>query len=621
MKDGNRKKSEPLETLEGVHQNGSQSALPPGRKGIRPLRIIIALDISIFVVEVVVMLFFSVLPPFSVPVEAFFGGVLVSVLVLPSLYVMLIRPLMVNIAERTQTEQRLQKTEERYKMLFEGVLDAIFVVDTETGLILDFNPAGAELIDRDKSELIGESHTIIHPPNEREGKFSRTFRQHLEEKRGQTLEAQVITKSGEIKEVAIKATLLEIEGKKVMLSVYRDITEQKHTQEAIESLSKFPSENPNPVLRVQRDGTILYSNEAALPFLAKWEMESDGVISDTWRHMIDGLSESATTRYKEEEVDGRIFSFVIAPILDGGYVNLYGCDITERQQKENELRKLNADLALASSRAGMAEVATDILHNVGNVLNSINVSANFIEEKVLNSRAANLKEVIDLLAEHTGDLGTFLTKDERGRHIPLYLKEVTKFILSEQKAIIERLRLLTKGVDHVKQIIKAQQNYARSGGIEVFMSIQEVIEDAVEIHHTALERYGIDLKFELAGLPKIRMDKQRVLQILVNLIANAKQALSESWEQTKVLTIRTYKHNENKLRIEVVDNGIGISKENIPKIFTHGFTTKKSGHGFGLHGSSLAAREMGGSLTVHSDGPGQGATFTLELPSRTKQAL
>jgi len=275
-------------------------------------------------------------------------------------------------------------------------------------------------------------------------------------------------------------------------------------------------------------------------------------------------------------------------------------------------------LVLASRTAGTAEVATDVLHNVGNVLNSINISARFIEDKITNSKAENLKKVVDLLSEHTGDLGTFLTENARGKHIPIYLAEVTRFLLGEQKVISEKLQSLTKNVGHVKQIIKAQQGYARSGGAVALMQIDEVIEDAMEINYAALKQYGIELHCELAELPRIHTDKQRVLQILVNLITNAKQALAESEQTRKVLTIRSYKHGGDALRIEVADNGIGILKENMPRIFKHGFTTKKNGHGFGLHSSALAAREMGGSLTVHSDGTGHGARFTLELPLKSE---
>jgi signal transduction histidine kinase len=294
-------------------------------------------------------------------------------------------------------------------------------------------------------------------------------------------------------------------------------------------------------------------------------------------------------------------------------------EVIERKRAEAELKAAQDELVDTAHRAGMAEVATDVLHNVGNVLNSINISAGFIREKVLNSKAENLNKVIDMLREHTGDLGMFLTQDERGKHIPLYLTEATKHIIHEHADIAEKLRSLTKNVEHIKQIIKAQQGYARAGGVEVLIDIKEIIEDAVEINSISLARHKVNLKLELDELPKTHLDKQRILQILVNLISNAKHALSNNEQKEKLLAIRCYKYGEKKLRIEVQDNGVGINEENIAKIFRHGFTTREGGHGFGLHSSALAAQEMDGSLTVQSDGPGHGATFILELPLRIKQ--
>lgn len=292
--------------------------------------------------------------------------------------------------------------------------------------------------------------------------------------------------------------------------------------------------------------------------------------------------------------------------------------VIQMAMAEEELEKAHQRLIVTSHQAGMAEVATDVLHNVGNVLNSINIAANFIQDKVLNSKAKNLKKVIDMVSDHAGDLGVFLTEDERGKYIPVYLTEAAKLLNHEHSDIADKLRSLTKNVEHIKQIIKAQQGYARAGGVEVFMNINEVIKDAIDINSAVLTRDEVNLKLDLADMPKVHLDKQRVLQILVNLITNAKYALTLSEKQEKLLIIRGYRHGEDKLRIDVEDNGVGISEENIAKIFRHGFTTRESGHGFGLHSSALAAKEMGGSLTVHSDGPGHGATFTLELPLKSE---
>jgi PAS domain S-box-containing protein len=289
-------------------------------------------------------------------------------------------------------------------------------------------------------------------------------------------------------------------------------------------------------------------------------------------------------------------------------------DITDLKHAQEELRKTNERLLEASRKAGMAEVAADVLHNVGNVLNSINVSTTLITGKVTNSEVANLEKVARLINEHIGEIGTFLTEHPRGKHIPVYLTEVSKCLLAEQTDIISKLQVLTDNVQHIKDIISMQQAYARISGVEVQVSLSRLVDDAIQINSAGLQRHGTRLVREFDELPDVEIDKQRVLQILVNLISNAKYALSDSKKREKLVTIRLYKQNEDHFRIEVADNGVGISEENLTKIFSHGFTTKEGGHGFGLHGSALAARELGGSLMVHSDGVEQGAMFTLELP-------
>ena len=129
---------------------------------------------------------------------------------------------------------------------------------------------------------------------------------------------------------------------------------------------------------------------------------------------------------------------------------------------------------------------------------------------------------------------------------------------------------------------------------------------------SALARHHVTVLRQFAPLPALPLDRARILQVLVNLISNAKFAMGDL--ASGELTLRVEMAGEARLRFAVQDQGEGIPPDNLTRMFAHGFTTRKGGHGFGLHGSALAAREMGGTLTAASDGPGRGATFTLEVP-------
>ena len=125
-----------------------------------------------------------------------------------------------DITERKQAEKALKESEEKYRTQFEQAMDAIFIADAETGIVVDCNRAACKLVGRKKSEIVGQHQRILHPPQETNGDTTRTFKKHLREKEGQTLETQVITKKGEIKEVAIKANVLEISGKKLLQGIF-----------------------------------------------------------------------------------------------------------------------------------------------------------------------------------------------------------------------------------------------------------------------------------------------------------------------------------------------------------------------------------------------------------------
>ena len=283
------------------------------------------------------------------------------------------------------------------------------------------------------------------------------------------------------------------------------------------------------------------------------------------------------------------------------------------QERTLELENTHKLLVDASRRGGMAEIATNVLHNVGNALNSVNISTGLIVDSVKKSKASSLAKVVVLLREHEHDLGAFITNDPRGKHVPDHLARLSEHLLAEHANITGELDLLRRNVEHIKEIVAMQQSYATVGGVKEMTDIPSLVEDSLRLNESGLSRHGVEIVREMESVPAINVEKHKILQILVNLIRNAKYACDETGRSDSRLTVRAT-NGDGRLRITVTDNGIGIPPENLTRIFNFGFTTRKDGHGFGLHSSALAARELGGSLTVHSDGPGHGAAFTLELP-------
>jgi len=288
-------------------------------------------------------------------------------------------------------------------------------------------------------------------------------------------------------------------------------------------------------------------------------------------------------------------------------------DITQLKQAEAKLDQLHRQLLDASREAGMAEVATSVLHNVGNVLNSVNVSATLIADHLRQSKTANVAKLAALLDQHKSDLAGFLTADARGQTLPAYLTALAELLADEQKTQIAELDYLRKNVEHINEIVAMQQANARALGVIETVSVPDLLEEALRINADALSRHNVATIRDYQARPSVATDKHKVMQILINLVRNAKLACVDAGRTDKEITVRITS-DKRSVKIAIIDNGVGIPAENLTRIFNHGFTTRKHGHGFALHSGALAAKEIGGALTVHSDGPGHGATFTLELP-------
>jgi len=287
----------------------------------------------------------------------------------------------------------------------------------------------------------------------------------------------------------------------------------------------------------------------------------------------------------------------------------------EQQVRERtaELKATHEELMIAARQAGMADVASAVLHNVGNVLNSVNVTTSSLRSRVEESKIVNLARAAELLESHAEDLCGFLTEDPKGKKVPTYLIGLSEHLSNERERQAEMLEKLSGHIQHITTIISRQQSLSRSGKVRDEVEPRELLDSAIQICFAdSPETLGIERDYQ-DGVPTIVLDRHKTLQIVVNLLRNAKQAVEQRTGEPSSIHV-SLGHSDEFVTIAVSDNGVGIREEDMARLFTHGFSTKRDGHGFGLHSACLAAKEMGGSLMAASDGENRGARFTLQLP-------
>jgi sensor domain CHASE-containing protein len=287
------------------------------------------------------------------------------------------------------------------------------------------------------------------------------------------------------------------------------------------------------------------------------------------------------------------------------------------------LAESRAQMLEVARHAGQAEVATNVLHNVGNVLTSVNVSANLVRDKLSQSEISSLGRATQMLVDHGQDLAAFLTQDERGRALPGFLIELSQFLTQEHDAMLREMQSVADALEHIRRVVSMQQVHARNVTLIETIELGKVVEQALALAGEVCHGQGVQIVRRIDLPDAVPIDRHKLLQILVNLISNARQALRDSSQSSPQITIaltRAPGPEGDVLRVTVEDNGVGISAENLPKIFNLGFSTRPGGHGFGLHSAANLAREMGGSLTAASEGPGRGAAFTLEVPLQSKES-
>ncbi len=278
---------------------------------------------------------------------------------------------------------------------------------------------------------------------------------------------------------------------------------------------------------------------------------------------------------------------------------------------------LHGQLRSLARRQGMSDVASSVLHDIGNVLNSVNVSSSLVMEKLRRSESVLVSKAAVAIAEYVErDVS-----DERARKMARYLSIASRRVCDEASELKSEVELLRGNLEHIKVVIDTQQSHVHSVGLREVVSLADVVEDAFRITADAFSRTGVELERVFQDIPAFAIDRHRVLEILLNLLINARQAVSEESPVDRKVTVEINGDGRDYARIIVTDTGVGIRPENMNRIFEHGFTTKRDGHGFGLHSSANAARALGGSLRCESEGPGRGARFTLELAIQPHGAL
>ncbi|MFT5463099.1 MAG: signal transduction histidine kinase [Planctomycetota bacterium] len=339
---------------------------------------------------------------------------------------------------------------------------------------------------------------------------------------------------------------------------------------------------------------------SAVIFLVLLRLLQRGVVaplSRLTRHAIDvGRTEDTTVRLKLNRRD------------EIGQLSL------EFDRMLDKLEESRRQVIAAARLAGMSEIATGVLHNVGNVLNSVNVSRSLMERKLEVYAIPDLERTVEVLRENEGDLATFLKSDPRGAKLLPFLHELTQNLKAQHGEVLVESENLRKSVDHVADLVRSQQAYAGSRGVFELVSLEAELENALKI---SVQAFGRDLDLEVQReydtVPNVKADRHKLIEILINLVQNAKQAMASADVQQPSLRVGVHSLPSGRVELWVADNGVGIAKDHLVRIFGHGFTTKTGGHGFGLHVSANAATEMEGELRAHSEGPGQGAKFTLSF--------
>ena len=486
-----------------------------------------------------------------------------------------------DITEQRKANRALQESENKFRLAFANAQDAIVWIDLESGVITNCNKAVEELFGKKRKQIVGQHHTTLYPADKAEHYHSLLGESGKD--LNSNIEAEILTTGGQTRTVTIAVSTMMVDGKEIIQGIIRDITESKRAIEEIKNLAKFPSEDPNPVLRIAQDCKILYANDAASPVLKTWQIQEGQLLPDLWCKRIEeiyGSGSSAT--YELNCNDGHMFFITLQPIVGSGYVNAYGLDITERKKAEKEKMELELQLSQKQKMEAVGTLAGGIAHDFNNILGAMQGYVELSLDDLTEDSAVrdNLEQILSCIgraAKLVKQILTFSRKDQQ----------------EEEKEPVQ-----------ISSIIKEVLGMLRS-------SLPATIKISRKIH---------------ADSSMVLADSTQIHQVLVNLCTNASHAMQGADGLLEVsledvnLESETRIGDEhlgpgNYVKISISDSGCGMEKEVIERIFEPFFTTKKVNEGTGLGLSVVHGiiKSHNGEITVSST-PGEGTTFDIFLP-------
>lgn len=378
---------------------------------------------------------------------------------------------------------------------------------------------------------------------------------------------------------------------------------------------------PDAMLIVQQDGRILMANNTVTTLLGYEKGDVIGVgIPTLIPELLDFPYYEKSNNLVELQINNKYGSKVDVEIShssiktgDNHFLLVVIRDISARKASEEEINQLNQKMLITSRQAGMADVAISVLHNVGNILNSINVSLVRMREFFPESNIHKLKPLSLAIIEYLNSNN--LQGDKKGALISRYLSELSELIEKESRALFEEILHVMKQFEHIRDVVTLQMDIAGVSELRERVDISEIVDQAIHMIFTESDYKKICIKNNIIKNITFVTQKQKLLQVLINIIKNAKEAVIEKDSDNKEISI-SVSHEDDKslLKIQIEDNGIGIKKNSIDSVFSMGFTTKSKGHGYGLHSSAIIVREIGGELSVDSKGENRGAVFTIKIP-------